>query len=326
MTPLLAPFALVYASLVRARNARFDRLAAQRLRWPVISIGNLSVGGAGKTPLVICLARLLERDGFHPDVLSRGYGRSSKRIERVDTAGDAEHFGDEPVLIARSAGVPVYVGARRYQAGLLAEAETGGEGHHVHLLDDGFQHRQLARDLDIVVIHRSDLRERLLPAGRLREPLSSVERAGVIVLRQEDAELESTLRSYVGKDCRFWRVQRTLVISSPAQRALAFCAIARPGEFFAALPTIGVEVVERMTFRDHHRYTASDIDHLAELGRRHGCDAFVATEKDEVKLDAAMRLRLSTVAPLRFASLVVAMEDEDAVRSQLFALLHRVAE
>ena len=189
MTPLLAPFALVYASLVRARNARFDRLAAQRLRWPVISIGNLSVGGAGKTPLVICLARLLERDGFHPDVLSRGYGRSSKRIERVDTAGDAEHFGDEPVLIARSAGVPVYVGARRYQAGLLAEAETGGEGHHVHLLDDGFQHRQLARDLDIVVIHRSDLRERLLPAGRLREPLSSVERAGVIVLRQEDAEL-----------------------------------------------------------------------------------------------------------------------------------------
>jgi tetraacyldisaccharide 4'-kinase len=319
MTPLLAPFALVYASLVRARNARFDRMAAQRLRWPVVSIGNLSVGGAGKTPLVICLARLLERNGFRPDVLSRGYGRPNKGIHRVDSAGDAERFGDEPLLIARAAGVPVYVGASRYEAGLLAEAEIGGEGRHVHLLDDGFQHRQLARNLDIVVIHRSDLRERLLPAGRLREPLTSLARAGVIVLRQEDAELESTLRAYVGKECRFWRMKRSLSLSSPARRALAFCAIARPAEFFAALAAAGVEVAERMTFRDHHRYTAADIDRLAELGRRYGCDAFVTTAKDEVKLDAAMRLRLETVAPLRIALLVIEMEDEDAVCSELSA-------
>jgi tetraacyldisaccharide 4'-kinase len=319
MTPLLAPFTLVYASLVRARNARFDRMGAQRLRWPVVSIGSLSVGGAGKTPLVICLARLLERDGFRPDVLSRGYGRSSKGVRRVDSAGDAERFGDEPLLIARAAGVPVYVGARRYEAGLLAEAEIAGEG--VHLLDDGFQHRQLARNVDIVVVHRSDLRERLLPAGRLREPLSSLERAGVIVLRQEDAELESTLRAYVGKECRFWRMQRSLSLWSPAKHALAFCAIARPAEFFAALAAAGVEVVERMSFRDHHRYTAADIDRLAELGRRHGCDAFVTTAKDEVKLDAALRLRLNAVAPLRIASLEVAMKDEEAVCSELAALL-----
>jgi tetraacyldisaccharide 4'-kinase len=325
VTPLLAPFALVYASLVRARNARFDRMAAQRLRWPVVSIGNLSVGGAGKTPLVICLARLLERDGFLPDVLSRGYGRSSKEIERVDSAGEAKRFGDEPLLIARAAGVPVYVGASRYQAGLLAEAELGGEGRRVHLLDDGFQHRQLARDVDIVVMHRRDLHDRLLPAGRLREPVSSLERANVIVLRQEDAELESTLRVYVGKECRFWRVQRTLQVSSPAKRALAFCAIARPAEFFTALAAAGVEVVERKSFRDHHRYTAADIDRLAELGRRHGCDAFVTTAKDEVKLDGAMRRGLNAVAPLRIASLVVEMEDEDAVRGQLSALLQGAA-
>ena len=111
---------------------------------------------------------------------------------------------------------------------------------------------------------------------------------------------------------------------APLQSALAFCAIARPAEFFAALPAIGVEVVERMTFRDHHRYTASDIDRLAELGRRHRCDAFVTTAKDEVKLDAAMRLRLEAVAPLRIASLVVAMEDEDAVRSDLAARIVEV--
>jgi tetraacyldisaccharide 4'-kinase len=254
--------------------------------------------------------------------LSRGYGRSNQGIHRVDSAGDAQRFGDEPLLIARAAGVPVYVGASRYQAGLVAEAEIGAGGRNVHLLDDGFQHRQLARDVDIVVIHRSDLRERLLPAGRLREPLSSLQRAGVIVLRQEDAELESTLRGYVGEECSFWHMQRSLIIASPAQRALAFCAIARPADFFAALPAIGVEVVERVTFRDHHRYTASDIDRLADLGRRHRCDAFVTTAKDEVKLDAAMRLRLETVAPLRIASLEVAMEDEDAVRSRLAALFH----
>jgi tetraacyldisaccharide 4'-kinase len=319
MTPLLAPFTLLYASLLRARNARFDRMAAQRLQWPVVSIGNLSVGGAGKTPLVISLARLLEREGFRPDVLSRGYGRSNKKIERVDSGGSAERFGDEPLLIARATEVPVYVGASRYEAGVLAEAELGAEGRHVHLLDDGFQHRQLARNVDIVVIHRSDLEERLLPAGRLREPLSSLDRADVIILRQEDAELEPALRAYVGTECRFWRVQRTLLIPGGVKRALAFCAIARPGEFFAALATTGVEVVERMAFRDHHRYTGSDIDRLAELGRRHGCDAFVTTAKDDVKLDAAMRLRLNAVAPLHIASLVIEIEDQDAVLAQLSA-------
>ncbi len=280
MTPmLLAPLELVYASLVRARNARFDRMATQRLRWPVVSVGNLSVGGAGKTPLVICLARLLEREGIQVDVLSRGYGRSRKTIERVDSEGSAERFGDEPLLIARATGVPVYVGASRYEAGLLAERELPGAGKHVHLLDDGFQHRQLARNVDIVVVHASDLRERLLPAGRLREPLSSLRRANVIVLRQEDKELETPLRAYARRECLFWRVRRTVSLAIPSKRAVAFCAIARPGEFFAALAGAGVEMVEQIGFRDHHRYTAADMERLAKLGQRHGCDAFVSTAR-----------------------------------------------
>jgi tetraacyldisaccharide 4'-kinase len=320
MTPmLLAPLELVYGSLVRARNARFDRKAAQRLRWPVVSVGNLSVGGAGKTPLVICLARLLERAGIHPDVLSRGYGRSRKTAERVDAEGTAERFGDEPLLIARTTGVPVYVGVSRYAAGLLAERESPGEA--VHLLDDGFQHRQLARDVDIVVVHASDLRERLLPAGRLREQLSGLGRADVIVLRQEDKQLETSLRAYARKECLFWRVRRTVSVATPSKQAVAFCAIARPSEFFAALAGAGVEMVERISFRDHHRYTAADIDRLAKLGQRHGCDAFVVTAKDEVKLDAAMRLRLNAVAPLRTATLTLELEDERAVLGQLLELL-----
>jgi tetraacyldisaccharide 4'-kinase len=202
------------------------------------------------------------------------------------------------------------VGASRYEAGLLAESDMGGPG--VHLLDDGFQHRQLARDLDIVVMHRSDLHQRLLPAGRLREPLASLRRAGVVVLRQEDAELESTLRVHTRPECRFWRVRRTLALSSPVQRAVAFCAVARPAEFFAGLATIGAGVAEQMRLRDHHRYTMADIARLAELGRRVGCDAFVTTAKDEVKLDAAMRSRLNIIAPLQTAALTVEIEDEKA--------------
>jgi tetraacyldisaccharide 4'-kinase len=311
MTPLLlTPLSWVYGSVVRARNARFDRTPPLRLRWPVVSIGNLSVGGAGKTPLVVCLARLLQREGYHPDVLSRGYGRSQQTVERVDPAGSADRFGDEPLLIARSTGIPVYVGASRYEAGVLAESEAGGSG--VHLLDDGFQHRELARDLDIVVMHRSDLQQRLLPAGRLREPLASLRRAGVVVLREEDAELESTLRVHTRPECRFWRVRRILALPSPVHRAVAFCAVARPSEFFAGLAAAGAGVVEQVRFRDHHPYSMADIDRLVELGQRAGCDAFVTTAKDEVKLDAAMRVRLNTVASLRTAALTVEIADEKA--------------
>jgi tetraacyldisaccharide 4'-kinase len=310
MTPLLAPLELLYGGLVRARNARFDRTPPQRLGWPVISIGNLSVGGAGKTPLAICLAKLLQREGLHPDVLSRGYGRSSHTVERVDSAGSAERFGDEPLLIAQATGVPVYVGSNRYEAGQLAERELQPPG--IHLLDDGFQHRQLARSLDIVLMHRSDVKQRLLPRGRLREPLASLRRADVVVLRREDAELETALSSYVSSECHFWRVRRTLALKIPAERAVAFCAIARPREFFDGLIAAGAGLAEQISFRDHHRYRAEDIERLAKLGRRVGCDAFVITAKDEVKLDPAMRARLNAVAPLSTAELTVELEDERA--------------
>lgn len=316
---LLTPLEWAYASLVRSRNARFDRAATRRLQWPVVSVGNLSVGGAGKTPLVICLAQLLARAGWAPDVLSRGYGRAGRLTEKVDPAGTAEQFGDEPLLIARSTGVPVYVGASRYEAGLLAEKQPVA-GPHVHLLDDGFQHRQLARTVDIVVAHRSDLQGRLLPAGRLREPLSSLKRASVIVLREEDAGLEPELRGYARSHCLFWKVRRVLRVPA-GKRAVAFCAIARPDEFFAGLEAAGVSVAERVIFRDHHRYTTADMGRLTGLGRGLGCDAFVTTAKDGVKLDARMREQLNEVAPLHTAELTVALVEEDTVLRQLSALL-----
>jgi tetraacyldisaccharide 4'-kinase len=319
--PMLAPLSWVYASLVRSRNARFDRSTPHQLRWPVISVGNLSVGGAGKTPFVICLARMLQHQQYQVDVLSRGYGRARSTVERVDPKGTAEQFGDEPLLIAQSAGVPVYVGASRYEAGLLAESGFATDRSHLHLLDDGLQHRQLARTIEIVLLHRSDLQQRLLPAGRLREPLSSLSRADVIVLRQEDAELITQLRRYASRDCYFWQVRRTLTLANPASRALAFCAIARPTEFFQALTIAGVGVAERMAFRDHHTYSLADMERLAVLGKRSGCDAFVTTQKDAVKLDAGMRARLNAVAPLQTAELTVEIDDEVLALCQLVALL-----
>ncbi len=154
-------------------------LAPSRLRGPVVSIGNLSVGGSGKTPFVLLLGELLKARGIKFDILSRGYGRKTRGVALVDPAGSARDFGDEPLLMARRLNVPVIVGEYRYAAGVFAEKKFGPQ---LHLLDDGFQHRSLARDFDIVLVTPEDARDRLLPAGRLREPLSSLRRADAVVL------------------------------------------------------------------------------------------------------------------------------------------------
>ena len=319
---LLTPLQLLYAAGLRAKNARFDRMEPARLKWPVVSVGDLSVGGAGKTPLVIRLAHLLLKRGFAPDVLSRGYGRTSTAAGRVDHAGGVEDFGDEPLLIARAAHVPVFVGASRYAAGMLSELGGSDAARHVHLLDDGFQHRQLARAVDIVVVHPDDVRDRLLPAGRLREPLSALKRAHIIALRQEDdAGLERTLRRYAREECCFWRVMRKLSVAPQSRRTAAFCGIGRPGEFFRALEGAGTEVVARLSFRDHHPYTSQDMEKLVKLGKRERCEEFVTTEKDAVRLNAELLLQLTAVAPLRVARLSLEIEDEDAAMQQLVAQL-----
>jgi tetraacyldisaccharide 4'-kinase len=319
---LLLPLELMYASALRAKNARFDMMVLQRLARPVVSVGNLSVGGSGKTPLVIRLAQLLRERGFHPDVLSRGYGRRSTSVERVDPAGDAERFGDEPLLITRAAKVPVFVGASRFDAGRLAERELGDLPDRLHLLDDGFQHRRLARAVDIVLVRRNDLIDRLLPAGRLREPLTSLKRADVIVLREEDALPATQLKDFCKEACYFWQVRRSVSQQPEGKRAFAFCAIARPSEFFDALQASGTELIERVSFRDHHCYTSRDIERLAKLGSQRGCDEFVTTEKDSVKLDEAMRRTLSAVAPLRVQTLSVELVNESAALDQLIGMLY----
>jgi tetraacyldisaccharide 4'-kinase len=319
---MIRPFALfvpLYAAAVGAKNAayKYGWKKPQHLSWPVVSVGNLSVGGAGKTPLVIRLAQLLAAEAVHVDVLLRGYGRSSSQVERVDPEGDASRYGDEPKLIARTANIPVYVGASRYDAGLLAERKAQRPG--IHLLDDGFQHRRLARAMDIVVLHASDFNSTLLPAGRLREPLGSLKRASAIVLRAEDRQLESDLRAR-GITAPVWIQHRRLAVECEGP-VVAFCGIARPDEFFAALRSRKVDLKSTLALGDHQAYSGSRIARLISLLQRNDASGFVTTEKDAVRLSREQRAQLEEVAPLHVARLQVSLDDEAAITRQLRGLL-----
>lgn len=291
--PLMLPLVPVYRLGLGLREMRLLRgwEPIRRLRYPVISIGNLSTGGSGKTPFAIALARMLTARGFHVDVLSRGYRRVSKLPARVLMDGTAEEFGDEPLLIAREAGVPVYVAPQRYEAGLMAEANFAHQRQDsssepvpaVHILDDGFQHRQLARDVDIVLLNRDDLRSRLLPAGILREPLDALRRANCVAIPADQPELGSDLRAR-GWTGNVWRFHRRMEVPQIDGPVAAFCGIARPEQFFAGLEAAGLTIVSHTPFPDHHRYTPRDVQSLFTKAHAAGARALITTEKDEVRL------------------------------------------
>jgi tetraacyldisaccharide 4'-kinase len=310
--PLLLPLVPLYGAALDLKR-RFFTEEPRRLTYPVISVGSLSAGGAGKTPVVAALAELLVRAGYAVDVLSRGYGRASRAVERVDPAGSAEKFGDEPLLLARRTGVPVYVGADRYAAGLMAERLAGG-AEVIHLLDDGLQHRRLARALDVVLLTREDVADCLLPAGNLREPLAGLRGAGVVVLREDEAaEMEPAVRRLAGEGMPVWMIRRRLEMEGIAPKSpVAFCGIARPEGFSTMLRAVGINTAETAAFGDHHRYRERDIVRLLDAARRSGADGFVTTEKDAVKIDGALRRRLEVIGPMVVARLTVDLLDEAA--------------
>jgi len=315
LLPLVPAYRLALALRELRLSTGLERV--RRLRFPVVSIGNLSTGGAGKTPLTIALARALGQRGLHVDVLSRGYGRRGQRPERVDPDGTAEEFGDEPLLIARETGVPVYVAGQRYGAGLLAEAETPAGASSidlpaVHLLDDGFQHRQLYRDVDILLLdHRDWLEEGLLPPGNLREPIKAARRATVIAIPAPGRapELEAALRAW-GFEGPVWRLHRKMEVPAADGTVAAFCGIARPERFFAGLEATGLHIAARIAFPDHHRYTAADMNRLMTAARKTGASAFMTTEKDRVRLGKLTGV-FSEILPLKIVRLRVEIEHED---------------
>jgi tetraacyldisaccharide 4'-kinase len=307
------PISAIYGAVVGARNLLYDRgvLPARSLRGPVISIGNLSVGGSGKTPFVILLGELLKARGVKFDVLSRGYGRKTRGVLRVDPGGSSKEFGDEPLLIARRLEVPVALGEDRYAAGIFAEAEFGPQ---LHLLDDGFQHRALARNFDIVLVTADDAREQLLPVGRLREPLTSLRRADTVVLASGAEPASFPLQGKM-----VWRVRRGIIPANAPSHPVAFCGIARPQNFMLQLRKAGIEPAAEAVYRDHHAYTEVDIRELLALKANSEADGFVTTEKDAINLGAYY----SALQPL--AVVPVKMELLDAANA-VDTILRIVAE
>jgi len=297
----------IYGTVVRAKNALHARgtLHARRLQGPVVSVGNLAVGGSGKTPFVIALGELLKARGIDFDVLSRGYGRTTTGVLAVDPHGKAAEFGDEPLLIARRLGVQVVVGEKRYEAGLFAEAQFGVR---LHLLDDGFQHRALARDLDIVMVNASDFEDRLLPAGRLREPLTALKRASVVVLEENVPYPARRL----GRKT-IWRVRRGISLPPVPPRVAAFCGVARPDRFFGQLRQAGVVAAVEIPFPDHHAYTEKDVRDLLALREEKNCAGFVTTEKDVINLQE----HSARMGPLVPVTVTMELLDPEAILSLL---------
>jgi tetraacyldisaccharide 4'-kinase len=252
----------------------------------VISVGNLAVGGRGKTPTVAAVARMLIEMGERPAVLSRGYARQVKTDGVVivrDASGiraDVARSGDEPFMLARQLpGACVLACPDRFLAGCLAEHHLGAT---VHILDDGFQHLQLERDIDIVLVGRDDVaRPATLPSGRLREPLDTLVAADAIIAVDDDVEIAAA-----NHELPVFRATRTLgrpvvAVDGPV---LAFAGIAAPTAFFDGLKGLGIDVCRAIAFRDHHPYSRRDVERIFKDARDAGAAAVLTTEKDYVRL------------------------------------------
>jgi tetraacyldisaccharide 4'-kinase len=299
------------AATWRRRWYAGDPSRQRRLERPVVSIGNLSVGGTGKTPVVAHIAALLAAHGERPAILSRGYGRTAPdNGVTVVSDGSAvlaplERAGDEPLMLARALqSVPVVVCADRHAAGKVAEETLGVT---VHLLDDGFQHMTLARDVDLLLVEHDDLSDRVLPAGRLREPAGAAAMADALLITGGLSASDGAIARALGVDVAF-RVRRS--IGAPrwidngeqadirsSDVILAVAGIARPDRFVADLAAANLAVASTEIFRDHHPYTDADIARIVRARDRAGATVVVTTEKDAVRLSARSlkTLRLAVV-------------------------------
>lgn len=332
--PLLAPLAALFRSITRTRNYLFDRgyLSSYRSSLPVISVGNLTVGGNGKTPLCLYLVERLKEQGYKPVILSRGYGGSLSGPHHVGQNDSPSAVGDEPLLMARSSGVPVVIARARAEGAQMIEREQLGD---LIILDDGFQHRKLKRDVDIIAVFAGTdealedfSRGELLPLGRFREDRDvGLGRASMVVasyravlpprteLRQIDERLERVVPSGLPIFRAYYEFVDVRALnggSSIEPRPVhAFAGIANPQGFFESLRRVGYTVERTHAFPDHHAFTEQELTKLIEANPG---ALFVCTEKDGVKLRemservrnsfAEFRVRLKLVPPDSFMDLV----------------------
>jgi tetraacyldisaccharide 4'-kinase len=305
-----------------------------RRRPPVVSIGNLAMGGRGKTPVTALVARLLVAAGERPAILSRGYGRR-ERPDAVVLVSDGTHVladldrsGDEPLMLARQVpGAAVLVHEIRALAAAAAEHLVNAT---VHVLDDGFQHRSLRKDLELVIVNGADLSARRLPFGPLRSPVSALRRADAVLLDGDEASLRENAASHASSRANIFALRRTIRTPVPLEPdrpfppgrplVVALAGIARPARFTEALRGAGWQVAGTMEFVDHHRYSAKDVARIAERARTAGAGAVLTTEKDAIRL---LPLRPLPV-PVAAVPLEVTVEPADRFRDWLVARLAEV--
>jgi tetraacyldisaccharide 4'-kinase len=303
---------VLYGLGANLKNLGYDLglFQPKRLSAPVIGVGNLAVGGTGKTPLVMALVQALQRLGLPAAIVSRGYGgvgaTATKGVTWVSRDGEilvgADVAGDEPLLLARRLNIPVAVGPERFVVGDAILTELGAR---VLVGDDLFQHRQLHRDMDIVCLDAADpLAGGLLPRGRLREPISGLRRAHAVVLTraidpEATAHARAWLRSFWGNGpvltCRhkiggLIRHQGNAVGPGElkGRPVLAFCGLARPDSFKAGLEEFGFQVHGLEAFPDHYPFAMEDVARLWRKAADMGAAALVCSEKDQVRLPAGL--------------------------------------
>jgi len=319
---LLGPLALVYLVGLTVYLALYWVGLRKRYRLPtaVISVGNLTFGGTGKTPTVQAICRMLQQMGKKVAVLSRGYGGASSDCVIVSDGdrvwADAAKCGDEPILLAKGLpGIPVIVGKNRRRTGELACSRFCPD---VIVLDDGLQYWQLHRDLDIVVVDavRPFGSGFLMPMGDLREPVGGLKRAGVVLINNSDSTpfTEATVRlvrNLVGGalivrarpvPATLYAVEQDRYLELEwlaGKRIAAFCGIGRPGSFLQTLESLGASVEIFMEFSDHHRYTRKELKSIEENSVRCGVEAIVTTEKDWSRLGDNAQIRNLYVLGIR---------------------------
>jgi tetraacyldisaccharide 4'-kinase len=318
----------------RRRQAQYYS-RRRKLDAPVISVGNLTMGGTGKTPCVLRLAELLRERGWKPGILTRGYGRRSPAPVLALPLGAAvrtEESGDEAQIFLGARVAPVGIGADRYRTGTLLKEHFGAD---VMLLDDGFQHVRLARNFDVVLVDGLNPfgGGEVFPLGRLREPVEALGRADAIVITRVEATdlgpaVERAVRHWNPRapifrariEAEWWVEHRTgkhiRTEELKLEKAGVFCGLGNPRSFYRTLEALGTGYVDRVEFEDHHRYRPHELTRMAEQFRRSGATALVTTEKDAVNLcdDAG---ELLAPLPLYWLKIDMRIEGETELLSEI---------
>lgn len=305
---ILIPFVPLFALIVKLRNKLFDKeiFRTESVDAKVVSVGNINIGGSGKTPLVIFLVNLLKNEGKRVGVLSRGYRRKSKGYILVSDGNnimaDVESCGDEILLTAKECGVPSAVSENRIDG---AKKLISDQQVDTIVLDDAFQHRWIKRDIDLLICEQRFLispdffDHYLLPAGSMREPLGSIERASAVIINRkfsQPREIPDNVKKYFGDKKNFHayysakgfvdikRKTEYNLSEFEGQKSLVVCGIANPYSFFTALKQTNVDTENYLIFRDHKYYTNKEIQQIRKMFYTTNSHSVVTTQKDAMKL------------------------------------------